>query len=245
MSSHESTAPETTELEYEPEVDHESAEQEDEWLDDESAEQEDEWLDDESELPRRPRRRVLTPIPLALLAVLLIASGFIGGVLVQKGQGGTASPSGGASGRFPSLAALKGAVPGAGAGGGTSSAGGSTANGGPSAFPGIRGAGSGVTTGEVAYVRGNTLYVTDSQGNTVKVSAAAGSKVTKTVSTKASSIHPGATVVVLGSKAKNGSISASSISVSSAASGSATSAGPSSSSAGASSGSTPTLFGPG
>jgi hypothetical protein len=234
MSSHESTAPETTELEYEPEVDHESAEQEDEWL------------DDESELPRRPRRRVLTPIPLALLAVLLIACGFIGGVLVQKGQGGTASPSGGASGRFPSLAALKGAVPGAGAGGGTSSAGGSTANGGPSAFPGIRGAGSGgVTTGEVAYVRGNTLYVTDSQGNTVKVSAAAGSKVTKTVSTKASSIHPGATVVVLGSKAKNGSISASSISVSSAASGSATSAGPSSSSAGASSGSTPTLFGPG
>jgi len=234
MSSHESTAPETTELEYEPDVDYEHAEQENEWL------------DDESELPRRPRRRLLTPIPVALLAVLLIAGGFIGGVLVQKGQGGTASPSGRASGDFPSLAALKGAVPGAGAGGGTSSAGGSTANGGPSAFPGIRGAGSGgVTTGEVAYVRGNTLYVTDSQGNTVKVSATAGSKVTKTVSTKASSIHPGATVVVLGSKAKNGSISASSISVSSAASGSATSAGPSSSSAGASSGSTPTLFGPG
>jgi len=232
MSSHESTAPETTELDYEPDIDYEPAEQENEWL------------DDESELPRRPRRRLLTPIPLALLAVLLIACGFIGGVLVQKGQGGTASPSGGASGGFPSLAALKGAVPGA--GGGTSSAGGATANGGPSAFPGIRGTGSGgVTTGEVAYVRGNTLYVTDSQGNTVKVSAAAGSKVTKTVSTKASSIHPGATVVVLGSKAKNGSISASSISVSSAASGSATSAGTSPSSAGAGSGSTPTLFGPG
>ncbi len=228
MSSHEPTAHETTELDYEP------------------AEQEDEWLDDESELPRRPRRRLLTPIPLALIAVLLIACGFIGGVLVQKGQGGTASPSGGASGFPAGLAALKGAVPGAGAGGGTSSAGGSGAKGGASAFPGIGGAsGGGVTTGEVAYVRGNTLYVTDSQGNTVKVTAAAGSKVTKTVSTKANRIHPGATVVVLGSKAENGSISASSISVSSAASGSASSASPSSSSAGASSAGTPTLFGPG
>lgn len=232
MSSHESTAPETTELEYEPDADYEPAEEENEWL------------DDESEPPRRPRRRLLTPIPLALLAVLLIACGFIGGVLVQKGQGGTASPSGGASGGFPSgLAALKGAVPGA--AGGTSSAGGSGAKGGASAIPGIGGAGGSVTTGEVAYVRGSTLYVTDSQGNTVKVRAAAGSKVTKTVSTKANSIHPGATVVVLGSKAKNGSISASSISVSAAASGSATSTGTSSSSAGASSGSTPTLFGPG
>jgi hypothetical protein len=235
MSSHESTAPETTELEYEPDVDYEPDEQESEWL------------DDESELPRRPRRRLLSPIPLALLAVLLIACGFIGGVLVQKGQGGTASPGGGTSGGFPSLAALKGALPGAGAAGGPSSAGGSGAKGGTGAFPGIAraGSGGGVTTGEVAYVRGNTLYVTDSEGNTVKVKAAAGSKVTKTVSTKASSIHPGTTVVVLGSKAKNGSISASSISVSSAPSGSASSAGTSSSGAGASGGSTPTLFGPG
>jgi hypothetical protein len=235
MSSHQPTAPETTELEYEPEVDYEPTEQETEWL------------DDESELPRRPRRRLLTPIPLALLAVLLIACGFIGGVLVQKGQGGgTASRGGGASGGFPSgLAALRGATPGTGAAGGASAAGGSGAKGGAGDFPGGAGSGGGVTTGEVAYVRGGTLYVTDSQGNTVKVSAAAGSKVTRTVSAKASDIHPGATVVVLGSKAKNGSISAISISVSTAASGSAASAGTSSSSAGASSGSTPTLFGPG
>jgi hypothetical protein len=234
MSSQESTAPETTELEYEPGVDYEPAEEEAGWL------------EDESELPRRPRRRLLAPVPLALLAVLLIACGFIGGVLVQKGQGGTASSGGGASGFPAGLAALKGALPGAGAAGGKSSAASSAAKRGAGAFPGLGGAGGGVTTGEVAYVRGNTLYVTDRQGNTVKVSAAAGSKVTKTVSTKASSIHPGATVVVLGSKAKNGSISASSISVSSAASGGAGSAGGlSSSSAGAGSGSTPTLFGPG
>jgi hypothetical protein len=229
MSSNQTTAPQTSVLDYEP------------------AEEEDEWLDEDSEHPRRPRRRLLTPIPLALLAVLLIACGFIGGVLVQKGQGGTASASAGASAGFASrLAALRGAAPGAGAAGAAASAGGSGSKGSASAFPGASGSGSGaVTTGEVAYVRGNTLYVTDSEGNTVKVSAAAGSKVTKTVSTKASSIHPGATVVVLGSKAKNGSISASSISVNSAASGSATGTNASSSSTGASAGGTATLFGPG
>jgi hypothetical protein len=204
--------------------------------------EQDDWTEEPEQLPRRPRRRLLTPVPLALLAVLLIACGFIGGVLVQKGQGGTASASAGASAGFASrLAALRGA----GATGGAGSAGGSAARAGAGAFAGLGGSGGGVTTGEVAFVRGNTLYVTDSQGNTVKVSAAAGSKVTKTVSTKAESIHPGATVVVLGSKAKDGSISASSISVSSAASGSATSAGASPSSAGASSASTPTLFGSG
>jgi hypothetical protein len=229
MSSPQPTTPQTSELDHEP------------------AEQ-DEWLDEPEQLPRRPRRRLLTPVPLALLAALLVTCGFIGGVLVQKGQGATAATSGaGASGGFASrLAALKGAAPGAGAGatGGAGSAGGSGSRGGAGAFPGFGGSGGDVTTGEVAYVRGDTLYVTDSQGNTVKVNASAAAKVTKTVSTKAKSIHPGSTVVVLGSKAGDGSISATSISVSSAASGSATGSGASSSRAGSDSAPT-TLFGPG
>jgi len=209
--------------------------------------EQDDWTEEPEELPRRPRRRLLTPVPLALLAVLLIACGFIGGVLVQKGQGGTASASAGASAGFASrLAALRGAARGAGATGGAASAGGSAARAGAGAFAGLGGSGGGVTTGEVAYVRGNTLYVTDSQGNTVKVDVGAGSKVTKTVSTKAKDIHPGATVVVLGSKANNGSISATSISVSSTASDSTTGTGAGSSATGASSSAgTPTLFGPG
>jgi hypothetical protein len=232
MSSSQSATPPTGALEYEP------------------AEEHDEWLDEPEELPRRPRRRLLTPVPLALLAALLIACGFIGGVLIEKGQGGTASASAGASGAIASrLAGFKGAAPGAagGAGGGTASAAGAGSKGGAGAFPGLgASAGGGVTTGEVAYVSGNTLYVTDSQGNTVKVNASAGSKVTKTVSTKAQSIRPGSTVVVLGSKAKNGSISATSITVGSAASPSATGSGASSAGAGASGGgATPTLFGPG
>jgi hypothetical protein len=229
MSSRQSAGPQTSALEYEP------------------AEEHDEWLDEPEELPRRPRRRLLTPVPLALLAALLIACGFIGGVLIEKGQGGTASASAGASGAIASrLAGFKGAAPGA-AGGAGASGGGAGSKGGAGAFPGLgASAGGGVTTGEVAYVSGNTLYVTDSQGNTVKVNASAGSKVTKTVSTKAQSIRPGSTVVVLGSKAKNGSISATSITVGSAASPSATGSGASSAGAGASGGgATPTLFGPG
>ena len=68
-----------------------------------------EWLDEppESELPPRPRRRLLTPVPLALMGVLAIACGFIGGVLVEKGQSSSSSSGGGASGLASRFAALR------------------------------------------------------------------------------------------------------------------------------------------
>ena len=43
-------------------------------------------------LPPRPRNRLLAPLPLALIAVLIAACGFLGGVLVQKGSEGGAPP---------------------------------------------------------------------------------------------------------------------------------------------------------
>jgi len=187
------------------------------------------------ELPARPRRRLLTPVTVALIAALTAACGFIGGVQVQKGQ--TSSSSAGLpSGIASRLGALR-------SGSSSSSRSGFSFLGGAGGFPGAgggAGASAGLTTGEVAYIRGSTLYVTNSQGNTVKVTAS-GSKVTKTVSTDANSIHPGDTVVVQGSQAKDGSIEASSISISSNGSGSAASG---ASSSGGSSG-TPSLFGSG
>ena len=204
----------------------------------------DAWLDQGDELPPRPRRRLLAPVPLALLAALLIACGFIAGVEVQKGQtssSSTATTGAGAGGFASRLAALGGARAGGGAPAGAGSAGGSGSTGGGGAFAGAAGAGGGVTTGQVAYVSGNTLYVTTGEGNTVKVSAAAGAKVTKTVSTKAKSIHPGETVVVLGSKSSNGSISATSITVGAAR---APGGGQAAGGTGASNG-TPALFGSG
>lgn len=184
-------------------------------LDDEGA-----WLEHADELPARPRRRILAPLPVALLLALALAGGFIAGVLVQKGQGGSASGSG-----FPTLrgassfgggARLRGSGAGAGSptignsgSGSTSGSGSAPTFGGPNA--GGAGTGGGATIGEVAFVSKDTLYVTTTEGNTVKVTAAPGSKVTKTVEAHVKGIHPGEMVLVAGTTNANGSITASSI----------------------------------
>jgi hypothetical protein len=204
--------------------------------------QDSDWEEPE-ELAPRPRRRLLgaggNPILLALLMVILVAGGFIGGVLVEKGQTSSTSSSGAAAGLASRFAALRG---------GTSASGGSGAGaGGLGAFAGA-GAG-GATAGQVAYIQGDTLYVTDTQGNTVKVMTSPGSIVTKTVKSNVKDIHPGETVVVTGSSGPNGSVSAESIRVGGGAGGGGLGslfggAGSSKSSSG-SSGGGPALFGPG
>jgi hypothetical protein len=186
------------------------------------------WLDDAEELPPRPRRRLLTPIPLTLLAILAIACGFIAGVLVEKGQGGSSS-GGGSGGAFAARLAAAGGkssagssstsgsgLAGAAAGGGAS--GGSGAAGSSSGASG-RSASAGATIGQVAYVSKGALYVTTLEGNTVKVTAAPGATVTKSVKTKADGIHPGETVVVTGAADANGAITAQSIRAGSASGG--------------------------
>jgi hypothetical protein len=168
------------------------------------------------ELPPRPRRRLLEPIPVLLLSVLMLACGFIGGVLVEKGQG-SGSSSGLPSGLSSRLAALRGGLAsaaGAQPGGGSSSPA-SGLGGRAGAFRGPGLGARGLTAGEVSYVSGSTLYVVNSQGNTVKVLTSAGSSITKNVKTGVHEIHPGNTVVVQGTPAHNGAISAQTISVSS------------------------------
>ncbi len=168
---------------------------------------EESWLKQAEELPERPRRRILTPLPVALLLALALACGFVAGALVQKGQG-EASAAG--------TSGLRGAagLGGASAPRATASAGAS----GPLSGLGTRsGAGAGgagaVTAGEVAYLSGHTLYVRTAEGNTVKITPAPGSKVTKTVETHVGGIHPGETVAVSGARRANGSISADAIRV--------------------------------
>ncbi|HEY5344072.1 MAG TPA: hypothetical protein VIJ66_10515 [Solirubrobacteraceae bacterium] len=175
-------------------------------------EEPDEWLEEpeDLELPARPRRRLLTPIPLALLGVLLIAAGFIAGVQVQKGQTSTASTGGAPAGLASRFAALRGGTSGTGKTPAGASAGG---------FPGA-GTGAGrPTSGTVAYLDGNTLYVTSSEGNTVKVKTSPSTSVTKTVKTKVKGIYPGETVTVTGATGSNGTVSAESISVGSSGTG--------------------------
>jgi hypothetical protein len=180
----------------------------------EPIEDQEEWYDGpvEPELPRRPRRRLLTPIPLTLLGVLLIACGFIAGVLVEKGESSSsnASASGGLASRFAALRSGATGATSAGRGGAGASGGGGFA-GGPSAA-----GNASATVGQVAYLSGSTLYVTTSEGNTVKVTTSAGSTVTKTVKAAVKSIHPGETVIVTGSAGTGGTVDAESIRVSEA-----------------------------
>jgi hypothetical protein len=180
---------------------------------------EEEWPDESAELPRRPRRRLLTPVPLALLGVLIIACGFIAGVLVEKGQTGSSSSSGAGAGLAARFAALRGAGASASGTGGASKTGAAAPAGGALAGgPGGTG-GGGATAGQVAYIAGDTLYVTTTEGNTVKVTTSAGSTVTKTVKASVKGIHPGETVLVTGATGANGAINAESIRVGASAGG--------------------------
>ncbi len=200
----------------------------------------DEWLEEsDEELPRRPRRRLLSPLPLALLGVLLTACGFIGGVLVEKGQNSSSSSSG-ASGLASRFAALRGAASGGAAAGGA----------GPGAASGSAGGFSRPTAGTVAYLDGSTLYVTNSEGNTVKVITSDATTVSKTVKSAVRDIRPGETVTVRGASGSGGAITAETVTVGSSGSGLAGLFGgssPSSSSAGSTSSSSggPSLFGGG
>jgi hypothetical protein len=189
------------------------------------------------ELPARPRRRLLTPIPLALLGVLLIAGGFIAGVQVEKGESSSGSTGGVPAGLASRFAALRG---------GTSGSGKTPAGVPAGGFPGA-GTGAGrPTSGTVAYLDGNTLYVTSSEGNTVKVKTSPSTSVTKTVKTKVKGIYPGETVTVTGATATNGTVSAESISVGSSGTGlSALLGGGSGATSSPSSGGSSALFGSG
>ena len=71
----------------------------------------------------------------------------------------------------------------------------------------------------MAYISGNTLYVTTAEGNTVKVTTSPATTVTKTVKGEVKAIHPGETVTVTGAKASDGAVSAESIRVGSSAGG--------------------------
>ncbi|HTY96041.1 MAG TPA: hypothetical protein VMB91_03305, partial [Solirubrobacteraceae bacterium] len=88
MSTRDTSVDDTAALEYEPGT-------EEDWFE-----------EDEDELPRRPRRRLFGPIPAVLIAILLLAGGFLAGVEVQKNEGGSSTSGSGLSG----LAALRSAA---------------------------------------------------------------------------------------------------------------------------------------
>jgi hypothetical protein len=174
-------------------------------LDDDVDGYEDDWepAPEEGALPPRPRRRLVTPASTLLAAVLIGALGFIGGVEVQKGQADSSASSGAGAGTG-ARAAFGGAAGGAGGAG----AAGGTARGG---FAGPGGAQGNATIGSVANKRGSTLYVKDSDGNTIRVKTTSHSKINRNATASAGAIHPGDTVVVQGTKSSSGTITATQI----------------------------------
>jgi hypothetical protein len=131
---------------------------------------------------RRPRRRFFNRRSAALAAVVTCAAGFFAGVRVEKSQF-----SGTASAATTTAAGRFGGGAG-GAGGGNAS------------------------IGTISSVNGNTIYLTDTTGNTVKVTLSGTTKLAKSLDVSKRSLHPGDTVVVQGVKNSSGTLVATSVS---------------------------------
>jgi hypothetical protein len=162
------------------------------------------WYEEPDELPPRPRARFLTPLTVVLMLVLFAACGFVGGVLVQKNQGGSSTTTFGAAAasRFGSAASgASGASGAAGAGAGGFSRFGSL----------FGGAGGGDAIGTVTDINGNKLYVTTAAGTMTEVITTPESKFKKSESVGLKSIQPGDSVVVSGVTGPSGAITASTV----------------------------------
>jgi hypothetical protein len=189
----------------EREEEHGEREDDERWVDSESESGGHGGWDDDGDddvIPPRPRGRLLRPLPLTLIAVIIAAAGFLGGIEAQKG-----SESGSAAGGFPGGGNLPSfAKAGEGASAEGSEAGGEGATGGSESTaagggaPSFGGASSAAATGTVTSVEGHTIYVKESDGTTVAVKVGDGATVTRDSNVAAKKIHPGDTVTVEGSK---------------------------------------------
>ncbi|NUP44742.1 MAG: hypothetical protein HOY76_48875 [Streptomyces sp.] len=147
-----------------------------------------------------PPRRKLPWLTLALSACIVAAGAFIGGVYVEKhhlnGSGSSGNP----------FSALGNSRTGTGATAGTG-----RGFGGTGAGTGAGGTASGLTFGTVKLVDGNTIYVTDAQGNTVKVTTSGSTKVTESKEGKVSDLKPGQTVTIRGTTGSSGDVTATTV----------------------------------
>jgi hypothetical protein len=151
--------------------------------------------------PGRPRRRFFNRKSAALAALVTCAGGFYAGIQVEKGQLPSTTP-------VPTASAT-GAAAGAGARTGAAAGG----FGGGARFGGLGGGAAGnASIGTIASVNGRTIYLTETSGNTVKVTLSGSTKLTKNLGVSKSSLHPGDAVVVQGVKNSMGTLVATSVS---------------------------------
>lgn len=155
---------------------------------------------------RGPARGIRLRLPLAALAAsVLVAAGFWGGAVVEKGHASTSGAAAALAARFrggAGTAAGAGGFRGGAAGGFTGGAGG---------FGGATGGTTAAATGTVSVVDGNTLYILTSSGSLVKVTLGQSTTVTRNAKASAVDLRPGDTVVVQGSTGTGGNVTATSI----------------------------------
>ncbi|MQS13112.1 hypothetical protein F7Q99_12665 [Streptomyces kaniharaensis] len=157
-----------------------------------------------------PPRRPLPWLSLALAAGVIGTSAFAGGVWYQQNHGPSGSPRAAASGGQQRPGAAGGGY-GQGAGG----AGGYGQNGSRRGQGGGQGQGGqgqggqpGFTRGTVKAVDGTTVYLTDANGNTVKVTTGDATKVQLNKEGKVTDLQPGQSVTVVGTPDANGGYTA-------------------------------------
>jgi hypothetical protein len=140
---------------------------------------------------RSPRSGLRLKYPTAVLVALLIgAGGLWGGAALQRAHGTTSASSGASS--FTRLF-------------GSSGFSGVTRG----SFPGL--ATTSAASGIVTTIEGNTLYVTTESGGLVKVTLGKSTTYTRETKSTASAMQPGDTVIVQGTTAKNGTVTAASV----------------------------------
>ena len=151
--------------------------------------------EEEPEFRPRPRRRA-HPLTFVLAGLVIAAVGFVVGVAVQKHEDNNstaaATTTGARANRFAGAAATGGSTPAGAESGG--------------AGQGRGAAGGGAVIGQVKLVDGKNIYVTDTQGNVVKVTTTPSSTLTKTADAKVTDVAPGDTVVVRGTASADGSV---------------------------------------
>jgi hypothetical protein len=149
------------------------------------------------------RRRAITPVTRALLVLVLAGCAFLGGVLVQKSQAKATSANALPTGVPANIAALFG-------GGTTTTVAGSG---------GSASTGAAQTFGTIKLVDGKNVYVSDAQGNVVKVATNGSTKITVNKDGTVDQLKPSTSVIVQGTRGSDGTITATSVSETSAGGG--------------------------
>ncbi|ARF79391.1 DUF5666 domain-containing protein [Kitasatospora aureofaciens] len=144
-----------------------------------------------------PPRRKLPWLSLVLAGGVIATGAFAGGVWYQQGQGTS-------SGKSSSPRAASAGAPATGGGYGQGAGG---RRGGQGQGQG-QGQG-GFTRGTVKAVDGSTVYLTDANGNTVKVTTGDSTKVQLNKEGKVADLQPGQSVTVVGTPDANGGYNAS------------------------------------